>query len=82
MPLAVISDIHANREALDAVLASIAGRSVDGTICLGDIVDYGVDFDYCIETVRNTATVTVMGNHDAIVAGKDSLSNINREAQK
>ncbi|MFQ6616520.1 MAG: metallophosphoesterase family protein [Fidelibacterota bacterium] len=82
MNLAVISDIHANREALDSVLQSLEDRSIDRIICLGDIVNYGVDFDYCVEKVKEIAAVCVMGNHDSTVVQKDPLWHMNREAQK
>ena len=82
MSIAVISDIHANREALDAVMASIEKRSVDGIVCLGDIVNYGVDFDYCIETVERIAGRSILGNHDSVVIGKDPLWLMNQEARK
>jgi len=82
MILAVISDIHANREALDAVMDSIERRSVDKIICLGDIVNYGIDFDYCIDVVRKWTDVCLLGNHDSTVIGRDPLWNMNLEAQK
>lgn len=82
MRLAVISDIHANREALDAVLNSVDNRSVDSILCLGDLVDYGVDFEYCIDAIRNRTDVCLLGNHDSTVIGRDPLTNINREARR
>jgi diadenosine tetraphosphatase ApaH/serine/threonine PP2A family protein phosphatase len=65
MRTAIISDIHGNLEALDAVLASIGSERVDRIICLGDIVGYGADPGPCIERVRASSTITVLGNHDA-----------------
>lgn len=82
MYLAVISDIHANREALDAVIDSIRKRSVDKIICLGDIVNYGIDFGYCIDVVRERSSVCLLGNHDSTVVGRDPLWSMNLEAQK
>lgn len=70
--MAVLSDIHANREALEAVFESIRDANADRVVCLGDVVGYGVDFDYCIKAVRERADVSLMGNHDAVVAGTDS----------
>lgn len=51
--MAVLSDIHANREALEAVFESIRDANADRVVCLGDVVGYGVDFDYCIKAVRD-----------------------------
>ena len=72
MRLAVVSDIHANREALEAVLESISDAGFDKVVSLGDLVGYGVDFDYCIAAVSERADVSLMGNHDAAAAGTDS----------
>jgi diadenosine tetraphosphatase ApaH/serine/threonine PP2A family protein phosphatase len=59
----VISDIHANLEAMEAVLAEL--RGCDGFLCLGDIVGYGADPSACIERVRELpGLVCVAGNHD------------------
>jgi len=82
MKLAVISDVHANREALDAVMDSIKERSVDRIICLGDLVNYGIDFEYCINTIRQETDVCLLGNHDSTVIGRDPLWIMNLEAQK
>lgn len=82
MRLAVISDIHANREALDAVMVSIEEKSPDRIICLGDLVNYGVDFEYCIDLVKKNADVCLMGNHDSTVINRDPLRWMNREAQR
>jgi diadenosine tetraphosphatase ApaH/serine/threonine PP2A family protein phosphatase len=75
----IISDIHANKEALDAVLAD-AGP-YDEVWCLGDLVDYGPNPNECIETVRELpGLVCLMGNHDAALLGRLDLSAFNREA--
>jgi diadenosine tetraphosphatase ApaH/serine/threonine PP2A family protein phosphatase len=75
MRLGILSDIHANREALAAVLADLAGREVDGLCILGDIVGYGPDPEWCVERVRalEASGATVLrGNHDAAVLAPDS----------
>ncbi len=64
MPTAVISDIHANLEALEGVLADIDRRGVDRVVCLGDIVGYGPDPLPCIDLVRERCEWSLMGNHD------------------
>lgn len=69
MKLAIVSDIHANLEALRATLDSVAGDQVDRIVCLGDIVGYNADPAPCIAALRDRAAVCVAGNHDRAVAG-------------
>lgn len=68
MKLAIVSDIHANLEALRAALASIAAEGVDQILCLGDIVGYHADPGECIALLRRAGAVCVAGNHDSAVA--------------
>lgn len=60
--IAVLSDVHGNLEALEAVLATLDGS--DRVICLGDLVGYGPSPNECIERLRARATTTILGNHD------------------
>lgn len=69
MRTAIISDVHGNIEALDAVLLDIDRRGIERIFCLGDTVGYGADPNACCERVRARATFTVLGNHDAAVIG-------------
>ena len=64
MRFAFISDIHANLEALEAVLNDIKGQNIDEVICLGDIVGYGANPNECIELIKNRCPETLLGNHD------------------
>lgn len=64
MRQALISDIHGNLEALQAVLADIAQESVDEILCLGDVVGYGPNPCECLDLVMRKAKLTIMGNHD------------------
>ena len=64
MKVAIISDLHSNREALDAVLAHIEGLGLETVYCLGDIVGYGPEPEYCVDRVRELSRMTLMGNHD------------------
>ena len=64
MKYAIISDIHGNVEALQAVLKDIKTRSVDSIVCLGDVVGYYPDPERCIELVRENVSLCVAGNHD------------------
>jgi len=61
---AIISDIHSNLEALQAVLADIAGRGIKEIVCLGDIVGYGANPKECVDLVRQKCSAALMGNHD------------------
>lgn len=64
MRTAIISDIHANLEALRVVLDHIDSRSVDRIICLGDILGYGPDPVPCVDLVAERCEWSLMGNHD------------------
>ena len=66
MLIAVISDIHANWPALEAVLADLG--PVDEVICLGDVVGYGGDPVRCVDYVRDQGWLTLTGNHDRACA--------------
>ncbi len=80
---ALISDVHANREALEAVLACINARGADRIICLGDIVGYGPDPAWCVDTVLKRCDVSVAGNHDvALIYGGRDLSDVADAAVK
>lgn len=63
MRVLVLSDVHGNLEALEAVWAAARGQ-YDRCVCLGDVVGYGADPNACAEQVRERAAVTVRGNHD------------------
>jgi predicted phosphodiesterase len=76
----ILSDIHANWEALEAVVADAAGR-YDEVLCLGDVVGYGADPNAVTAWVRANAKVTVRGNHDRACTGQVDLSWFNPVAQ-
>ena len=71
--VAVISDIHANRHALDAVLAAIEESEVDEIWCLGDLVGYGPQPNECCRAVAARAGLCLAGNHDLVVLGSLSI---------
>jgi len=77
MRYAVLSDIHANLQAWNAVLLDIRSLHVDKIICLGDIVGYGPNPAQVLESVYANVDHFVLGNHDAVLCGKldDSLFN-------
>jgi predicted phosphodiesterase len=75
MRYAIISDVHGNIEALDAILKrfeEIGG--IDRYYCLGDIVGYGAEPQACCDRIRELCEVTLLGNHDAAVAGRMDYS--------
>jgi len=74
MRIAVISDIHANLHALEAVLAEIDAAPVDELWCLGDLVGYGPRPNECVAIVRERASVCLVGNHDLAVVGRLDLA--------
>jgi diadenosine tetraphosphatase ApaH/serine/threonine PP2A family protein phosphatase len=77
----VISDIHANLTALEAVLAD-AGK-VNEVWCLGDIVGYGPDPNDCVERIRSLPKLTCqIGNHDVAAMGEMPLAAFNSEAKR
>ncbi len=69
MRLAIISDIHANLEALQATLRRIYEDRIDHIICLGDIVGYNANPAECVNHIRDCAAICVAGNHDRAVCG-------------
>ncbi len=68
--LALISDVHGNLPALEAVLTKLDEYSPDNFLCLGDTVGYGPFPSKCIDLIRERNIPTVMGNHDAGVVGE------------
>jgi predicted phosphodiesterase len=76
----LLSDVHANLEACEAVLADLSG--VDAYLCLGDLVGYGPDPGACLERVRRLpGLICVVGNHDLAAAGKYDLNWFNPHAR-
>jgi predicted phosphodiesterase len=74
----IVSDIHSNIVALDAVLeAAEEDEPIDGVISLGDIVGYGPAPMECLDRLRERGFVSIKGNHDAAVAGEVSLDTFN-----
>jgi predicted phosphodiesterase len=75
----IVSDIHRNREALEAVLKDAHGQ-YDRIVCLGDIVGYGADPNFVVDWARAHVSAIVRGNHDAACAGLESLCRFNDNA--
>jgi len=82
MRYAIISDIHANLEALEAVLADMKKESVEKCVCVGDIVGYGANPHECIELIRKHCSVCVAGNHDFATIEKTNIEFFNQYARQ
>jgi predicted phosphodiesterase len=74
MRLGILSDIHANYEALSAVVEAFKRERIDEYYCLGDTVGYGGSPNECADVIRNLVKATILGNHDAAVAGRMDYS--------
>ena len=80
MRIAVVSDIHGNRHAFEAVLDAIERLGCEELWCLGDLVGYGADPDACVELAREHAAICLAGNHDLGVRGALPLEQFSRGA--
>src|SRR5580765_7409039 len=84
MLIAILSDIHANREAFDAVMRIAAVRGVQRLVLLGDLVGYGPDPAYIVERaaeLQQRGALIIRGNHDAAVLdGPHGMNDMAREA--
>jgi predicted phosphodiesterase len=81
MRVLIVSDIHANLPALEAVLED-AGGDYDTIWCLGDTVGYGPWPDECVKRVRDLGAITVIGNHDWAALGRMDVEDFNPEARR
>ena len=61
---AIISDVHGNQEAVEAVLHDISMQGIDRILCLGDVVGYGPNPKECVDLVQRNCELCLMGNHD------------------
>jgi diadenosine tetraphosphatase ApaH/serine/threonine PP2A family protein phosphatase len=80
MRVAVISDVHANYHALEAVLTEIDGADLEAIWCLGDTVGYGPRPNECCEVVQARAEPCLVGNHDLVALGELAITDFNDEA--
>ena len=81
MITALISDVHANLEALEAVLQAIDGQRVGRILCLGDVVGYGASPVQCLELVRERCELVLLGNHDSAASGGPEAARFNPNAR-
>ena len=82
MRFAVLSDIHANLEALDAVLAEARAKHCDEFLCLGDVVGYNADPSECIRRIQELNCPVVQGNHDEQASIPVSTEGFNEMAEE
>ena len=82
MRYAILTDIHANLEALQAVARSMAADRVDRVACLGDIVGYHADASAYLALMRTLSPIWIAGNHDRAVTGQITLAGFSRMATK
>jgi len=80
MRVAVVSDIHSNLHALEAVLAAIDAEAPDELWCLGDLVGYGPRPNECCAAIAESADVCLAGNHDLAVRGTIDLAEFHGDA--
>jgi predicted phosphodiesterase len=80
MLIAIVSDIHGNRQAFEAVLDAIEASECEEMWCLGDLVGYGAEPDACVELARQHAAICLAGNHDMGVRGDLPLEQFSRGA--
>ncbi len=81
MRTAILSDIHGNLEALEAVLAECRAVDIDDFICLGDVVGYGANPNKCVERVQGLTDCVICGNHDHAAVGLADLDFFNSYAR-
>lgn len=82
MKIAVLSDIHGNIEALEAVIADLRTTGVTTVVCLGDLVGYGPDPEAVVTLVRRMGCQAILGNHEAALAQRKERDRMNFQAKE
>jgi len=82
MKIAIISDVHANLEALTAVMQDIESRNAERVFFLGDVVGYGADPNKCIKLIGDLCEIKLLGNHDYVAMGLESPEHFNVMAKQ
>jgi predicted phosphodiesterase len=81
MRVAIVSDVHGNRHAFEAVLDAVEEAGAEELWCLGDLVGYGAEPDACVELARRHVAVCLAGNHDLAVRGDLAFDTFQRGAE-
>ena len=82
MRIALLSDVHGNLPAFEAVLADVDADGADQIWCLGDLVGYGAQPDGCVELARERCDLCLAGNHDLVVTGEISIAQFSDDAAR
>ena len=80
MRIALLSDVHGNLPAFQAVVADIDSTEVEEVWCLGDLVGYGAEPDACVELARERCDLCLAGNHDLVVTGAIDIADFSSSA--
>jgi diadenosine tetraphosphatase ApaH/serine/threonine PP2A family protein phosphatase len=80
MRIALLSDVHGNLPAFEAVLGDVEDESVEEVWCLGDLVGYGAQPDDCVQLARDRCDLSLAGNHDLVVTGDIPISDFSASA--
>ncbi len=80
MRIALLSDVHGNLPAFEAVLADVDAAGVDEIWCLGDLVGYGAQPDECVDLARRRCDLCLAGNHDMVVTGEIDIADFSSSA--
>jgi len=80
MRIALLSDVHGNLPAFEAVLADVDDAGVEEIWCLGDLVGYGAEPDGCVELAQERCDLCLAGNHDLVVTGEIDLGDFSSSA--
>ncbi len=82
MKYIILSDIHSNLQALEAVLESFPGEDTKEIVCAGDVIGYVANPNECIDMVISLRVTNILGNHDAAVIGKKDPTFFNEYARE
>ena len=80
MRIALLSDVHGNLPAFEAVLADVDSSGIEEIWCLGDLVGYGAEPDACVELARGRCDLCLAGNHDLVVTGEIDIADFSSSA--
>jgi diadenosine tetraphosphatase ApaH/serine/threonine PP2A family protein phosphatase len=80
MRIALLSDVHGNLPAFEAVLSDVEEQAAEETWCLGDLVGYGAEPDGCVQLARDRCDLSLAGNHDLVVTGEIPISDFSASA--
>lgn len=82
MKIAILSDIHGNLEALEAVCADLKSSGAEMVLCLGDLIGYGPDPEAVVTRIRRLGYVAILGNHEAALTSSRILDSMNFQARE